>query len=170
MDQVLAREHQPSRHSPSLGRPLVAPALSLAVAFFAAGLVGCGDGEGDTSFVDVFLTEWAIEAEVASVPAGDVRFTTTNGGSIGHDLVVIKTALPPDELPTREDGSVDEDSVEVVGRVPTVEPGEFERATLSLGPGQYALVCNIIDAQDGDSRSHYQLGMHTAFTVSQAEE
>ena len=170
MDQVLARGHPPSWHAPSLGRPLVALALSLAVAFFAAGLVGCGDGEGDSSFVDVFLTEWEIEAELTSVPAGELRLTTTNGGSIGHDLVVIKTDLPPDELPTREDGSVDEDSVEVVGRVPTVEPGEFERATLSLSPGPYALVCNIVDARGGEGRSHYQLGMHTAFIVSGADE
>ena len=170
MDQVLLRGHQPSRRAPSLGRPLVALTLSLAVALFAVSLVGCGDGEGDTSFVDVFLTEWEIEAELTSVPAGELRLTTTNGGSIGHDLVVIKTDLPPGELPTREDGSVDEDSVEVVGRVPTVVPGEFERATLSLSPGPYALVCNIVDAQGGEGRSHYQLGMHTAFIVSGADE
>ncbi|MCH7576725.1 MAG: hypothetical protein IH822_02850 [Chloroflexi bacterium] len=115
--------------------------------------------------MDVFLTEWEIEAELTSVPAGELRLTTTNGGSIGHDLVVIKTDLPPGELPAREDGSVDEDSVEVVGRVPTVVPGEFERATLSLTPGPYALVCNIVDVRGGESRSHYQSGMQTAFIV-----
>ena len=145
-------------------RSLIALALLTGV-LAAVALASCGDDQERTNFVDVFLTEWEIEAEVTSVPAGELRLTTTNGGSIGHDLVVIKTDLPLDELPTREDGSVDEDSVEVVGRVPTVEPGEFERATLSLSPGPYALVCNIVDAQGGENRSHYQLGMHIALTV-----
>ena len=145
-------------------RSLIALALLTGV-LAAVALASCGDDQERTSFVDVFLTEWEIEAEATSVPAGELRLTTTNGGTIGHDLVVINTDLPLDELPTREDGSVDEDSVEVVGRVPTVEPGEFERAMLSLSPGPYALVCNIVDAQGGESRSHYQLGMHIAFTV-----
>jgi uncharacterized cupredoxin-like copper-binding protein len=160
-----------------MGRPaqlrgrLFALALAFAIAS-AAALVGCGDGSDDEkgpTLLDVFLTEWEVEPEVPSVRSGEVRLTTTNGGTIGHDLVVIDTDLPVGDLPIREDGSVDEDRVEVVGRVPTVEPGEFERATISLVPGLYALICNVVDQEGGESTSHYELGMHAVFVV-QADE
>lgn len=167
-DRVLTRAHQRHWHPAQLRSLLIGLALTLAVAF-SAGLVGCGDdtddGEGP-GFVDVFLTEWEVDPERSSLRAGEVRFTTTNGGTIGHDLVVINTDLAVGELPIREDGSVDEDSVEVVGRVPTVEPGAFERVTLSLVPGQYALICNIVDLEGEERTSHYELGMYTSIVVT----
>ncbi len=150
-------------------RSLVALAL-LAGLLAAIALASCGEDQERTSFVDVALTEWEITAEVTSVPAGPVRFTTTNAGTLSHELVIIKTDLPPNQLPTREDGSVDEGGLEVIGRVRAVAPGAFERVTVTLAPGQYALICNIADAQGGELRSYYQLGMHTAFIVSQADE
>jgi uncharacterized cupredoxin-like copper-binding protein len=146
-------------------------ALALLTGVLAAGaLASCGDDRDRTSFVDVALAEWEITPEVTSVPAGPVRFTATNAGTLSHELVIIKTDLPPNQLPTREDGSVDEGRLEVIGRVRAVAPGAFERSTLTLGPGSYALICNIVDAQGGESRSYYELGMHTAFTVFQADE
>jgi len=170
-DKVLARDHQGHRHRAQLRSLLIGLALTFAVAFTAA-LVGCGDdtddGEGPR-FVDVFLSEWEVDPEMSSLRSGEVRFTTTNGGTIGHDLVVINTDLAVGELPIREDGSVDEDSVDVVGRVPTVEPGAFERVTLSLVPGQYALICNIVDLRGEERTSHYELGMHTSIVVAQAD-
>ena len=151
-------------------RSLIALALLLTGVLAAVALASCGDDRDRTSFVDVALTEWEVTPEVTSVPAGLVRFTTTNSGTLSHDLVIIKTDLPPNQLPANDDGSVDESMVEVMGRVRAVAPGAFERATATLAPGRYALICNIVDAQGGESRSHYQLGMHTAFTVSQADE
>ena len=145
-------------------RSLIALALLTGVSA-AVALASCGDDGKQISFVDVPMTEWEITPEVTSVPAGEVRFTTTNAGTISHELVIIKTGLPPNQLPTREDGSADEDRMEAIGRVRAVTPGAFERATLTLDPGRYALICSIVDAQGGESRSHYQLGMHTAFTV-----
>ncbi len=146
-------------------------ALALLTGVLAAvALARCGDDRDRTSFVDVALTEWEVTSELTSVPAGLVRFTATNAGALSHELVIIRTDLPPNQLPTKEDGSVDENSLQVIGRVRTVAPGDFERATLTLGPGSYALICNIVDAQGGESRSYYELGMHTAFAVSQADE
>ncbi len=153
-----------------MSRRYVALALLLAGVLATAALTGCGDDDERISFVDVALTEWEITPEVASVPAGQLRFTTTNAGTSIHELVVIKTDLSPNQLPTKQDGSVDEGKVEVIGRVRAVTSGAFERATLTLDSGSYALVCNIVDAQEEEARSHYQLGMHTAITVSQADE
>ncbi len=150
-------------------RLLVALALLTGV-LAAVALASCGTDGERTSFVDVPMTEWEITPEVTSVPAGPVRFTATNAGVLSHELVIIKTDLPPNQLPAREDGSVDEGRLEVIGRVRAVAPGAFERATLTLDPGSYALICNIVDAQGGESRSYYELGMHTAFAVSQADE
>jgi hypothetical protein len=154
---------------PTSKRLLIALALLTGVLATVA-LASCGDDPDRTSFVDVALTEWEVTPEVTSVPAGLVRFTATNAGTLSHELVIIKTDLPPNQLPTIEDGSVDEGKAEVIGRVRAVAPGAFERATLTLGPGSYALICNIVDAQGGESRSYYELGMHTAFAVSQADE
>jgi hypothetical protein len=45
----------------------------------------------DGSEVSAVLTEWAVEVDPGSVPAGEVTFNVENAGAIPHELVVIRS-------------------------------------------------------------------------------
>lgn len=74
-------------------------------------------------------------------------------------MVVVKTDLAPDALPTGSDGSVDEegDGIEAIGEVEDVANGASATLSLTLEPGSYVALCNL--------PGHYAAGMATAFTV-----
>ena len=85
------------------------------VAGLALAGAGCGD---DEETVQITLQEFSVSADPASVPAGSVTFEATNDGPDDvHEFVVIATDLAITELPTAEDGSVDEagEGLEVIG-------------------------------------------------------
>jgi len=97
-----------------------------------------------------------ITVNVASVKAGTTKIGVRNLGTMQHSFEVLKTDLPPDKLPVdgasakaTEDGKV--------GEVPSIAAGKSAAVTLDLQPGKYVFICNIA--------GHYQLGMHTGFTV-----
>ena len=119
--------------------------------------------------VNVTLQEWAVIPDTLSVPAGSVTFNATNVGPIDpHELVIVRTDIPAGELPTREDGGFDEeaDGVEVIGEIEEFAPGTTESATFDLAPGKYALLCNLVEIEDGETEAHYQLGMWIDFEVT----
>ena len=62
---------------------------------------------GDTKGLDGPMT---LTATPDSVPAGDVTFTVKNTGTIEHEMVVLKTDTPFDQLPVgaSEPDKVDE--------------------------------------------------------------
>ena len=61
------------------------------------------DPSGEAVPAAVTMTEWAIEPEVESAPAGEITFTVANEGAVVHEFVVIRTDLPPGELPVSVD-------------------------------------------------------------------
>jgi uncharacterized cupredoxin-like copper-binding protein len=109
---------------------------------------------------------------------GPVTFVVSNKGNLGHptcqygiantpevhELVVLKTNLPPSKLPlTKGTGTSAGFKVAVeVGRVApalVVNPGQTRTVTLTLKPGKYVLICNLID--------HYSTGrQYSAFVVT----
>jgi uncharacterized cupredoxin-like copper-binding protein len=122
-------------------------------------------GEGTT--IDVTLQEWAVVVSGTSAPAGEVTFAITNEGPEDiHEFVIFKTDLDIAELPTDENGVVDEagEGIEVIDEVEDVEVGDSAELTVTLEAGSYALVCNIYDDDEGEA--HYQMGMRTAFTAT----
>jgi uncharacterized cupredoxin-like copper-binding protein len=141
-------------------------------------VAGCGGGAsaspsaaspssaGGATVVDVDLQEWAVAPSTTSAAAGDVTFKATNKGPDDeHELVVARTDLAPDALPTKADGAVDEAGagVTVIDEIEEFAVGGTEEATMTLEAGAYVLFCNIVDAE-GDA--HYSKGMRTAFTVN----
>jgi len=73
-----------------------------------------------------------------------------------HSFEVLKTDLPQDQLPVdnasakaKEDGKV--------GEIKSIAAGKSASVTVDLTPGKYVFICNVA--------GHYQLGMHTGFTV-----
>ncbi len=120
--------------------------------------------EGVTE-VRVSLAEWTLEPSVTSVEAGDIYFLVDNlGPEHPHELVVIRTDLAPDALPTIHDGSVPEDDIELVGEIEEFAPASSASHVFHLEAGNYVLICNIVE-ETGNLESHYGEGMRVAFTV-----
>jgi len=134
--------------------------LALALVVATALLVLACGGDGAVE-VKVSLKEWSIELTDgrSEIEAGDVRVIARNGGTKPHQLVVIKSDLPPQELSV-VDGKVDEERVNIIGEIEPFAAGETARATLQLSPGKYLLICNVVEVLPGESpEGHYRNGM-----------
>jgi uncharacterized cupredoxin-like copper-binding protein len=133
-------------------------AAAVLIAGAAAGLAaGCGDDDDDsTPQLNAELFDWGIKLDRTSVPAGDVRVKAKNTGSTEHELVFVRTDLPEDKLPVK-DNKVDETQVKVAGEIEKFPAGKSESATLNLPAGRYVVICNVA--------THYGLGMHTVLQV-----
>ena len=92
----------------------------------------------------------------ASVKAGPTTITFNNQGTMEHEVVVLKTDTPADQLKVGANHEVSEDAS--VGEDSETKPGKTKSTTIDLKPGNYVLVCNI--------ERHYEKGMFTAFTVT----
>jgi uncharacterized cupredoxin-like copper-binding protein len=111
----------------------------------------------------VELTEFSVSVDPASVDSSETTFSVENVGSVTHEFVVVKTDLDDADLPTAEDGSVDEEGegIEPIDEIEDIEADGSGELTVDLDPGGYVLFCNVVDG----AVVHYQKGMHTSFTV-----
>ena len=118
--------------------------------------------------VKVTLTEWAVIPDISTASAGAITFDVTNAGTMfTHEFVVIKTDLAPADLPVDAAGKVNETAAGVanVGEIGEILMGANKSVSLTLQPGKYVLICNIVEAAGGHE-SHYNKGMRAAFTVN----
>jgi uncharacterized cupredoxin-like copper-binding protein len=124
----------------------------------ATGATSTTGGGGAT--VDVTEKDFAIALGQDSASSGDLTFDITNDGPSVHEFVIFKTDLAPDALPTKDDGTVDEEGEGVthIDEVEDINPNTNASLDVSLDPGNYVFICNL--------PGHYQAGMHVAFTVS----
>ncbi len=146
-------------------RLIVIVPVVLAVLAFAA----CSSTDKGGGKVSVTLREWAITTDVSSLPHGDIEFNIKNEGpDLKHEMKIIRTDVAPDKLPTKDDGSVNEDAagIEVLKRVQGIETGDNDSRTFTLEAGKYVLVCNLVTDQNGQQTSHYAKGLRAAFTVT----
>ncbi len=165
--------------------------MLLLSAALGSAVAACGTGNGagsqrrptasPTAFV---LQEWSITAPTTQLHAGNVVVTATNRGSETHELVIVR-ADDMTSLPTKSDGSVDEDKLPETakpGEIPDLKAGTTITKTIDLAPGNYVAICNLVDTmgQSGGmggmgngggmgggqmGHIHYQLGMVLKFTV-----
>jgi hypothetical protein len=85
--------------------------------------------QAQESSVSVKLTDFVVEAESDSVPAGRVTFDVTNGAGT-HDLYVLRTDLPAGDLPEDEPGTLTRrdpetgelETLDLLERGPNLEP------------------------------------------------
>jgi hypothetical protein len=92
------------------------------------------------SFVSVAAREFSLTLSRPLVGAGDVRIELRNSGEDPHNLVV------------SPDGSHSP-----LASFSTLDPGVYERRTVSLAPGRYQLWCSL--------ESHEALGMSVTLRV-----
>jgi len=148
-------------------RFLAAPAALIALLAFVA----CGDEEGLTdSTMNVVLDGFSITTDVVVVPPGDVTFDLDNEDpDLEHELVIVKTDFAFDDIPTENDGTVDEGAagVDVKGRVRKFDEGRSSGTFTLKDPGNYVLICNLKEKIDGVDTAHYSEGMRVSFTVEE---
>jgi uncharacterized cupredoxin-like copper-binding protein len=127
------------------------------------GALALGACSSDEEGPSVELTEFSVSVSPSTADSGETTFSVENVGGVTHEFVVVKTDLADGDLPTAEDGSVDEEGegIEPVDEIEDIEVGDSEELTVDLEPGKYVLFCNVVD---GDT-VHYEKGMHTSFTV-----
>jgi len=114
-----------------------------------------------TGAVSTTGREWAISSTAKSVKSGSTTFTFRNGGTIEHELVVVKTDLTLGDIPidpVAKKFDEEDPSIEVIGEVFEIEAGSTGNVVLDLPPGNYQLVCNLA--------GHYANGMHVALRVT----
>jgi hypothetical protein len=112
------------------------------------------------------LTEYEIQVSDDEPAAGTVAVDAENQGAELHEIVVARTDLAADALPTAEDGTVDEAELgdgAVLGEIEAFAGGRECAGAFDLEPGDYVLFCNVIDEH---GHAHYAEGMATAITVT----
>jgi uncharacterized cupredoxin-like copper-binding protein len=104
--------------------------------------------------------EFAIALNKTTVPAGALRVTVSNAGTVAHEFVAFKTDLPLDQLPVNG-SEVDESGAGITHVDPEAEdiaPGSSKTITLHLSAGRYVVLCNV--------PTHYGAGMRAELLVS----
>lgn len=130
---------------------------------FMIGLAACGAdpndaGGGTSNMVNGVVKEWEVDIDAGSANKGEVTFTVSNKGSIGHEFLVVKTDIEPGKIPLDGDHFPEPaDGLEVIDEIGEFPQGTTETLTLTLEPGKYQLVCNL--------PGHYAAGMHAGFEV-----
>jgi uncharacterized cupredoxin-like copper-binding protein len=108
-----------------------------------------------------------LKADRATVPHGTVTFRVTNAGAVNHEMVILPLAAsqvagtrPFDgEAKIDETGSLGEASKSgAEGAGGGIVPGASGGVTVTLAPGEYELVCNLM--------GHYVSGMFSKLTVT----
>lgn len=130
--------------------------IVVVVALAAFGAVGIYGASAAPTVVKVKLSEFKVAPSVKAVQAGKVTFVVTNVGKINHEMVVVKTNVPPGKL--KENPKTHRVSeAGAVGEAGEVHHGQTKTVTLTLKPGKYQLFCNLA--------AHYSAGQWIGFTV-----
>lgn len=108
--------------------------------------------------IGVSLTDIAIKLDRSSTAAGSVTFSVKNVGTVIHQLVVLKTDIPQNQIPasSSQPGTMTEPGF--IAQTSTLNPGGATTLTLTLASGNYVLMCN--------QPAHYLVGMHVGFVVN----
>lgn len=120
--------------------------------------------EGQT--VHVLLQEWRIVTDVSRVKAGEVTISVQNRGRETHELVLLKSDMPHDQLPLQIRGGINEDIAgTVVDEIEDIGPGTQRKMTVMVEPGNYIILCNMVEMEEGQREEHYAMGMRTPLKV-----
>lgn len=162
------------------------PCLIVAVAAMCAvALAGCGNDKSTAKSAPTgptfALSEFVLKLNQPTLPAGKFTITADNVGGEEHELVLVRAAAISD-LPTKADGSVDEDKIDEadkVGEIDHVAKRSRKSAKFTLTAGTYVAFCNLVDQMGSGGMSgetmmgggasghvHFARGMRQLVTVT----
>lgn len=108
-----------------------------------------------------------LKADRVTVPHGTVSFRVTNAGTVNHEMVILPLAASA-AIGTRPfGGKAKVDEAGSLGEATSaggtdgdegIVPGASAPLTVTLRPGQYEIVCNMM--------GHYVSGMFEKLTVT----
>jgi hypothetical protein len=154
VDHLEAPTEQPCARRTPRCLPAVAAALFLL-------LLACSGGSpaASGSTLNITLFDFKIESSTSVSRTTDVVFLVHNRAPATHEFVIVRSDLPPDQLPIAADGlSVDEENLRPVGEIGEVDTGTTQTLAIHLAPGRYVLFCNL--------EGHYLGGMYGVLEVS----
>ena len=151
-------------------RVAAAAAAVLAIAAISAGIVlAAGGPDGAPAHaLEVELDEWRLLPSGDTLAAGPVRLSQRNTGREEHELLIVRTDLPADDLPRGLEGVSPAAAGKVVyGAAHShhrdvadnhhLAPGASKSEQIRLRPGRYVLLCSI--------PGHYEAGQRTTLRV-----
>lgn len=125
-------------------------------------LAGCAGGENlrnTNNIVDIVLDEWTVNVKQQQISSGRVRINVDNQGSEEHEVVILRTALAEEKLPTHNGKVIEASAGTLIGEIEGIQPQTSASAEFDLSPGDYVLLCNLVEMEMGELESHYQNGM-----------
>ncbi len=141
-------------------RLVVASFAATAVLAAAAGACGGSSSSAKANTtIHATVKDFALSLEQTSATSGTIKFDVMNQGPSEHEFVILKTDLPEDKLPVKNN-QVEDDAqgVKSIAEVEDIGAGKSKSVTKKLEPGKYVLICNI--------PGHYSAGVHASFSVS----
>jgi uncharacterized cupredoxin-like copper-binding protein len=144
--------------SPTVATVTTPTAAPVATPTAAPVLTPAPTPQPQTGPVAVTLNDIAIKLDRSSAPAGSVTFSIKNGGTVIHQLVVIKTDIPQNQIPVDPTQPAMVTEPGFIMQTPLINPGGTATLTMTLGSGKYVLMCN--------QPAHYLIGMHIGFTIN----
>lgn len=125
-----------------------------------------GNAAEAMTVVKAKLTDFKIEPDKKTVPAGKINFVLQNNGAHPHEVVIVK-GDDPAKLPKGAEGGFDEGAYgedKIIGEVEAFPSGETCNGVFDLAPGSYILLCNVVEPSEHED--HFRDGMFTTFTVT----
>jgi uncharacterized cupredoxin-like copper-binding protein len=148
----------------SARRTVAGAAAGLVAAMLGFGSVAsAATVEAKATKVDVVVSEWVLKPKLKFAAAGKTKFVLHNKGNETHEFVVVRADSFKD-LPTKADGSVDEDAIaekDKMGEIEDIKVGKTKSKVFKLGLGKYVLFCNVVDKKE--DHVHFDKGMHATF-------
>lgn len=142
----------------SPGLRLIPAAIFVSVLLGACGADGNSAESGTSNDITNTVKEWEITSSATAAKTGEVTFSVTNDGTLGHEFLVVKTDIAPGKIPLDGDHFAEPtDGIEVIDEIGEFAVGTTETLTLKLEAGNYQIVCNL--------PGHYKNGMFIAFEV-----
>ena len=116
--------------------------------------------------VNIMLQEWRMMSDKLRIPAGKVKFSVQNRGQETHEVVLLKTNMAYDTIPLIKAGGIDENNVGVlVNEIEDITSKTGKSMTVTLSPGNYVLLCNMVEMEEGELEEHYAMGMRVPLIV-----
>lgn len=113
--------------------------------------------------VTVTLSEYSVQLDTATIPAGPVHFVVKNSGQRAHQFQVYPLAAISGghTMAMNSSGPI----TGAIGFLQLIPAGSSAVLDVTLTPGAWELACHLQDSENGSAFDHYDKGMKADATV-----